>query len=90
MKNKHRKKYKQSQSFQMSHQLKLAPGETKELSYTTVPEASKVQEPVWETSDPEVASVDESGMVTAVSSGQTTITLKDGEVKLGTFEITVD
>lgn len=68
----------------------LAPGETKELSYTTVPEASKVQEPVWETADPSVASVDESGMVTAVSSGQTTITLKDGEVKLGTFEITVN
>ncbi len=69
--------------------LTLAPGETKELTYTTVPEESKIKEPVWETEDPAIASVDESGVVTAVSPGQTIITLKDGESKLGTFDITV-
>ncbi|MGN0389412.1 MAG: Ig-like domain-containing protein, partial [Wujia sp.] len=49
-------------------------GETTQLSVTVEPEEATIQEVSWTSSNPKVATVDETGKVTAVASGTTTIT----------------
>ncbi|MCR5229195.1 MAG: DUF4838 domain-containing protein [Solobacterium sp.] len=52
------------------------------LSYTVLPENAEVVQAEWHSSDPQTASVDENGLVTAVNEGQAVITLdiNGGEV----------
>ena len=49
-------------------------GETTQLSVTVEPEEATIQEVSWTSSNPKVATVDETGKVKAVASGTTTIT----------------
>lgn len=50
-------------------------GETLQLGATTEPEDASTEGIVWESSDPEVASVDQEGLVTALSPGGTQISI---------------
>ena len=65
-------------------------GDTKQLAIKVAPEnASK--EVIWESSKPEVASISESGLVTALTKGETTITAtsKEDSTKTDSVKITV-
>lgn len=66
-------------------------GETKQLTVDIDPDNSTNQNVTWTSSDPSVATVSDSGLVTAVSNGTTTITVKteDGG-KTDTITVTVD
>lgn len=66
-------------------------GETSQLSATVAPENATYKEVIWSTENSDVASVDASGKVTAVSSGTTLIkaTAIDGSGVYGQCEITV-
>ncbi len=62
--------------------LELAPGEFAQLSYTVTDEAGDPNfdaEVLFQTSDPSVADVTQSGFVTADESGVATITVSSGE-----------
>ncbi|GEM_PF-7007874 len=54
--------------------LDLTPGGSYRLTPTLSPDASDTPDIVWSSADPAVAAVDESGLVTAVSGGETIIT----------------
>lgn len=63
-----------------SNNIELSVNESKQLTYTTIPES--VSEHVrWEVIDSSIASVDESGIVTGISEGETNIiiSLENGE-----------
>lgn len=66
-------------------------GETSQLSATVAPENATYKEVIWISENSDVASVDMSGKVTAVSSGTTFIkaTASDGSGVYGQCEITV-
>lgn len=66
-------------------------GKTLQLKAELVPEDASVDvdSMVWESDEPEVATVDQNGLVTAVENGTATITAAIGEVT-GTFTITVE
>ena len=51
----------------------LSVGTTKEIIATVIPETAKDKSLTWESSNPEVATVDENGVVTAVANGTATI-----------------
>ena len=51
----------------------LSVGTTKEIIATVIPETAKDKSLIWESSNPEVATVDENGVVTAVANGTATI-----------------
>ena len=63
-------------------------GETEKLSATVAPDNATDQKVTWTTSDANVATVDESGNVTAVAAGSATITAKAGD-KTATCSVTV-
>lgn len=50
-------------------------GDTQQLAFTAIPDPNN-EAPVWESSNPAVATVDASGLVTAVAKGKVTITIK--------------
>ncbi len=63
--------------------LKLLTGYTDRLSFTVSPSNASDKSTVWESSNPSVAAVDDSGLVTAISPGNTSIsvTANDGGVQ---------
>ena len=63
-------------------------GETEKLSATVAPDNATDKKVTWTTSDANVATVDESGNVTAVAAGSATITAKAGD-KTATCSVTV-
>ncbi|WP_296329628.1 Ig-like domain-containing protein [uncultured Treponema sp.] len=69
----------------------LTVGDTKTLTATIAPENASDKTVTWSSSAPSVASVDESGKVTALASGNATITVttNDGS-KTATCEVTVE
>lgn len=69
-------------------QASLKSGEQKQLTATVLPEDAEDKTVTWESSDESVATVDETGLVTAVAAGTATITAKSGEQQ-GTCEISV-
>lgn len=58
--------------------LALKRGETCQLQYAVMPVSSVNKDITWETTDPAVATVAD-GLITAVASGQTTITIRTAE-----------
>ena len=67
----------------------LVEGETMTLVATVTPDDATEKSVTWTTSDEAVATVDEAGVVTAVSAGVATITAKAGDVE-ATCEVTVE
>lgn len=67
----------------------LKPGETARLTAGTEPEEAFDETVVWSSDHPEIANVDENGMVTALSGGTAVITAKAGTAK-DTAVITVE
>lgn len=51
-------------------------GETEEIIATVIPETAQDKSVTWESSNPEVATVDENGVVTAVANGEAVIKCK--------------
>lgn len=68
--------------------LTLKPEETATLIATVQPDNATDKTVTWTTSDPEIATVDETGKVTAIKDGIATITAKAGE-KTTTCEVKV-
>lgn len=68
--------------------LELKPGETATLVATVKPDNATNKTVTWTSSDPEIATVDEAGKVTAVKDGDVTITAKAGE-KTAECKVTV-
>lgn len=66
-------------------------GETLALNAEVTPDDATIRDVVWSSDRPDNATVDEYGVVTAVSKGSTTITAKaaDGSSYYGTFTVTV-
>jgi uncharacterized protein YjdB len=56
-------------------QITMIPGATEQLTATVFPEDADNKSVLWVSSNPEVCTVDNSGKVTAVSAGQSTITV---------------
>ncbi|MCL2508210.1 MAG: Ig-like domain-containing protein [Oscillospiraceae bacterium] len=56
-----------------SRRLKMNAGETKQLTVNLSPRDATYQEVVWKTENAAIASVDENGVVTALSAGKTTV-----------------
>ena len=71
-------------------QLSLEEGGSETLTATVYPVDATNQDVIWESSDPEVATVNKNGTVTAIQSGTVTITAvtEDGEV-IASCEVTV-
>lgn len=67
----------------------IEPGSTLQLSATVTPENATDSKVTWSTSDSNVATVSESGLVTGVSPGSAKITAMAGGVS-GSIDITVD
>ena len=61
-------------------ELNLVKGSSETLTATVLPENAKDKTVTWTTSDEKVATVDNTGKVTAVAAGTATITAKAGEV----------
>lgn len=59
--------------------LSIKPGETAILTATVKPDNAPDKTVTWTSSDPEIATVDETGKVTAIKEGTATITAKTGE-----------
>ncbi|MGM9727549.1 MAG: Ig-like domain-containing protein, partial [Prevotella sp.] len=57
-------------------ELTLNEGETYQLTYTVLPETADAPTVEWTSSNPEIATVDENGKVTAIALGSATITVK--------------
>ncbi len=70
--------------------LSLYPGETGQLTATVAPANATNKDVTWATSDEAVATVSENGLVTALASGEATITVTtvDGE-KTAVCEVTI-
>ena len=66
-------------------------GETLQLTATVSPDDATNKGVTWESSNPDVATVDDEGLVTAVANGTATITVTtaDGSSKSATCEVTV-
>jgi len=73
------------------NELILAPGDTETLIATVHPENADNKTVTWASSNPEVATITNNGLVTAIANGETTITVttKDGK-KTATCVVTVD
>lgn len=71
--------------------LSLKKGETATLTATVKPDNATEKTVIWESSDENIATVDQTGKVTAVASGPATITVtsKADETKKATCEVTV-
>lgn len=67
----------------------LEPKQTLQLKATVTPAAASEQALTWSTSDGSVATVSSAGLVTAISKGVATITVKTVNGKTDTCEITV-
>ncbi len=67
----------------------LAIGETQLLSYTLFPSNASDYGFEWKSADSLVASVDDSGKITGISTGQTTISVADSRGLLATCSVTV-
>ncbi|MBR6846282.1 MAG: Ig domain-containing protein [Bacteroidaceae bacterium] len=67
-------------------------GQTLQLTATVTPDNATDKSVIWSSSNPSVATVDANGLVTAVSSGRTTITATtaDGSNKTATCAVTVN
>ena len=74
-----------------SSSIELVKGSTTVLSASISPSNATIKDIVWESRNPQVAMVDQSGKVTALSAGTATITAKtiDGSGKTTSCEITV-
>lgn len=72
-------------------ELTLNEGETYQLTYTVLPETADAPTVEWTSSNPEIATVDENGKVTAIALGSATITVKttDGIDIASTCNVTV-
>ena len=72
-------------------ELTLNEGETYQLTYTVLPETADAPTVEWTSSNPEIATVDVNGKVTAIALGSTTITVKttDGTDISATCNVTV-
>ena len=68
--------------------LTLKPGETAAIAATALPETALDGQVVWTSDRPEIANVDDQGVVTALSGGRATITAKAGTA-VATAEVTV-
>lgn len=72
------------------NQTSIRKGTTTQLSVSFDPEDTTDNKAVsWSSDDPEIASVDQNGLVTAIADGSTTIRAKAGSVE-GTYAITVE
>jgi uncharacterized protein YjdB len=69
--------------------LSLVEGDTYTLKATVKPDDAAEKTPAWTSSDPEVATVSDAGVVTAVKAGTAIITAKCGE-KTATCAVTVE
>lgn len=70
----------------------LIPGETVQLTATCYPEISNNRDVVWESDHPDIASVNDSGLVTGVNYGTAVIsaTTSDGSELSATYTINVE
>ena len=70
----------------------LTAGETLQLTATVLPENATDRTVTWTSSDPAVATVDATGLVTAVAAGTATITAttSDGSALAATCQVTVE
>ena len=68
----------------------LALGETAQATAAITPTNADHQEVTWSSSDAAVATIDEQGVITAVSAGTTTITAKTSNGVSNTFDINID
>ena len=72
------------------NQTSIRKGTTTQLSVTFDPEDTTDNKTIsWSSDDPEIASVDQNGRVTAIADGSTTIRARAGSVE-GTYAITVE
>ena len=80
-----------SVSIQTKANTKVNGGETLALEYTVQPENATDPSLTWESSDPDIATVDSSGAVTAVSAGKVNITAttNDGSKKQARVQLYV-
>ena len=69
--------------------LELNVGDTVRLSYTILPGSSDNLEVVWASSNADVATIDEFGVVTAVSGGRCAVAVATGNGKTDTCVVTV-
>ena len=69
-------------------ELEMVKGDTETLTVTINPETAKEVKVTWSSSDEKIATVDETGKVTAVGAGEATITAKAGG-KEATCKVTV-
>ena len=70
--------------------LQLEVNDVAKLTYTVLPQSADNLEVAWASSDPGVATVDEFGVVTAVSGGQCIIAVATGNNKTDTCVVTVN
>lgn len=68
---------------------KMIEGENLQLTATVMPENATDKTVTWISTKPEVATVDENGVVTAIKAGRATITAKIGDIK-ATCMVTVE
>ncbi len=61
-------------------QVEIQEGGTAQLKVSILPEDADYEEVVWTSADPDIASVDENGLVTGVSPGNTEITVSAGSI----------
>ena len=59
----------------------IAVGETAQLTVTATPENAEDFSPVWVSSDPEIATVDDKGLVSGIAAGSVIITVSSGDIK---------
>lgn len=62
---------------------------TFKLSYTVIPENASVDGLIWASADENIATIDTNGTITALSVGQTSITISDGKKVFATCSVTV-
>ena len=63
-------------------------GKTEQLNYTSVPEELNVRTVAWTSDNPEIATVDDAGVVTAVGVGEATINLVINRFYTSTLTVT--
>lgn len=68
--------------------LAMVAGETSQLTVTIVPSDAEYDAVIWSSDKPEIATVSEDGLVTAITAGEATITAKAGE-KSATCGVTI-
>ena len=66
----------------------LMVGKTEQLNYTSVPEELNVRTVAWTSDNPEIATVDDAGVVTAVGVGEATINLVINRFYTSTLTVT--